>query len=172
WPAGAVMALDFGNDRYMREQAIVDRGTVMSFARASSKLARNCAGDLVSFSPDVPAITDMGLSIEPAAMNNMTWSSDFMDALWSPQNCSIMGDGIIAPDGQTSGDLLTADTADAVHRLSKGTPTDAGQFCASVFVKSRNGSRYFGLKAGVAGADQPVFDLLAGTVVQSTGTIE
>jgi len=69
WPAGAVYAADFINGRYMRNGNAISAGEAFSFARASGRWAVDSTGFWRYFAPDVPAITDLGLSLEPAGTN-------------------------------------------------------------------------------------------------------
>ena len=69
WPANAVMAFDFRNDRYMKDGAPVARASVLSCASPSPRLAQDRSGHWHSFAPNVPAITNRGLFIQPAATN-------------------------------------------------------------------------------------------------------
>lgn len=69
WPVDAVMAFDFVNDRYMKDGAPVARSEVLSCASPSIRLAEDRAGHWHSFAPNVPAITNRGLLIQPAATN-------------------------------------------------------------------------------------------------------
>lgn len=113
WPDGAVMALDFVNGRYMREQQAVDLTTAMSFSRASSKLARNRAGLVSSFASSVPAMTDAGLSVEPAATNLSLHANQFDHAWWSKENTAIVPDAIASPAGDMGADKVVATGAGA-----------------------------------------------------------
>jgi len=69
WPAGAVYAADFFNGRYMRNGNAISAAEAFSFARASGRWAVDSTGFWHHFAPDVPAITDLGLSLEPAGTN-------------------------------------------------------------------------------------------------------
>jgi hypothetical protein len=114
WPDGAVMALDFANGRYMRERQVVDLATAMSFSRASSKLARNRAGLLGSFATNVPAITDAGLSVEPAATNLSLHADQIDHAWWSLDNANIVPDAIASPAGDMGADKVVPTGAGSI----------------------------------------------------------
>lgn len=134
WPVGAVMALDFGNDRYMRDQVSVGRDAVMSFARASTRLARNRAGSLLGFAPNAPALTDMGLSIEPAATNFALQSGRIDLPPWSQGQSTVTG--YPAPDGSTNAAKLTQITPEANFRIQPvpATVVSGEQWTASLWM--------------------------------------
>lgn len=69
WPADATFAIDFTSGLAMRNRVICPLAEAMSLTRPSAKLARDSAGRWHSFAANVPAITDLGLSIEPERTN-------------------------------------------------------------------------------------------------------
>lgn len=69
WPADAIFGVDLINRRAMRLGQGIPMADAMTFSRASPRLARTSAGLWQSFAVDVPAITDLGLSLEAAATN-------------------------------------------------------------------------------------------------------
>ncbi|GEM_PF-2236514 len=68
WQDGAVYVADFANNRYMKSGTHIARAEAIDFARASSKHAQSASGAWLPFAPDSPAITDRGISVEPASM--------------------------------------------------------------------------------------------------------
>lgn len=69
WPADAVFAADFPGFRFRRRGNALRPQEAFDFARASPKWARRADGNWQRFDADLPALTDLGLSIEPAAGN-------------------------------------------------------------------------------------------------------
>lgn len=69
WPSGAVYAADFINQRYMRDGNAITADQAMSFSRPSAKWALDSSGTWRQFAANQPALTDLGLSIEPAGTN-------------------------------------------------------------------------------------------------------
>jgi hypothetical protein len=72
WQPGDVLALDFGNNRYMHDGATVSLATVLSASRTSPATWFTAAGVLQSFGPNVPAITDRGLYAGGQRVNKCT----------------------------------------------------------------------------------------------------
>ncbi|HTO28110.1 MAG TPA: hypothetical protein VL017_05925 [Devosia sp.] len=69
WPSGASFAADFINRRAMSNGVQLPLSAVLTVGRASVKRARSSTGYWTIFAPDEPAITDLGMLIEPEATN-------------------------------------------------------------------------------------------------------
>lgn len=69
WPQGAAFVADFRNQRFRIRDNAVPRAEAFDFARTGKKWARRAEGSWVEFASDQPAITDLGLSLEPAGTN-------------------------------------------------------------------------------------------------------
>jgi hypothetical protein len=110
WPEGAVFGLDFLAHRYMKSGAACAQGDAFSVTRGSSRLAENAMGHWQEFANDIPARTDLGLSISDAAVSgirNSTMSGAVagtpgsLPTLWGFStgggigNCQIVGTGTV-----------------------------------------------------------------------------
>lgn len=71
WPEGARFAADFRAHRYMKAGAICAPGDAFSVARGTARLARDSAGHWRAFAANIPARTDIGLSISKAGINGI-----------------------------------------------------------------------------------------------------
>jgi hypothetical protein len=69
WPDNARYAVDFITRSGMRDGVHCPLPELISLSRPSPKLAMDRTGRWHSFAPDMPALTDRGLSLEPAATN-------------------------------------------------------------------------------------------------------
>jgi hypothetical protein len=69
WPSGARFAADFINRRAMSTGVQLPLSAVLSMSRASVKRAKSSTGHWTTFAANEPAITDLGLLIEPEATN-------------------------------------------------------------------------------------------------------
>jgi hypothetical protein len=109
----------------------------------------------ITYAPtNTPCITDYGLAINGVSTNNFLWSEDFTNPVWVPTNVNVISNSGVAPDGNSTADLVTlsTETALAIHALQQNNlPFVIGQVnTESYFVKpiSVNGSvaqRYFSL---------------------------
>ncbi|QQR35430.1 hypothetical protein JI749_13855 [Devosia oryziradicis] len=69
WPAGARFAADFINRRAMSNGVQLPLSAVLTLSRASVKRAKTSTGHWATFAANEPAITDLGMLIEPEATN-------------------------------------------------------------------------------------------------------
>lgn len=104
--------------------------------------------------PNTPCITDYGLAINGASTNNFLWSEDFTNPVWVPTNVNVISNSGVAPDGNSTADLVTlsTDTTLVSHLIQQNNlPFVVGEVnTESYFMKpiSVNGSvaqRYFSL---------------------------
>lgn len=75
WPASASLGIDFLTGRAMRLGRYVPMGEAMTFTRASTKLAQTRSGRWRAFASGEPAITDLGLSLEPESTNLVVYNT-------------------------------------------------------------------------------------------------
>lgn len=137
WPPGALFAADFPLARYMRAGQGVPAAQAISFSRASSKLAPDLAGNWQSFAPDMPAITDRGLLLEPARTNAIRNSAGSGAVAGTPGTLPsnwtrFVGGGLTAGVGGTGSerglpyvDLTLAGTSSSANgtQISFDSPT-------------------------------------------------
>jgi hypothetical protein len=74
--------------------------------------------------------------VELVPYNLLTWSEDFTNGVWVTQNAAITANSTIAPDGTTTADTITEDTANT-RKLVYSSPTISAnqEYTLSVFVK-------------------------------------
>jgi hypothetical protein len=85
----------------------------------------------------------LGLLIEEQRSNLSTWSEDLTQASWSKTNTTATSNQTVAPDGNTTADLIAETTANTQHYLSgSGTNsvTSGTTYTTSVFLKKGTGS--------------------------------
>jgi len=153
-------------------------GGNMTFARGSSATRRNKDGLIEYVDTSVPRLDYDGaiphLLLEPSRTNSQTYSEAFNS--WSKTNTTVSSNANIAPDGNTTADLILETTTSGVHSVNVGTYSGlSGTYTYSVFAKyngrnlqiySDNTSRF---------AARVIFNLQDGTIVQEdngTGKIE
>lgn len=69
WPETALFAADFITRRYRRVGNAIPAAEAFGFARSGKKWSRRADNVWTEFGTDQPALTDLGLSIEPAGTN-------------------------------------------------------------------------------------------------------
>lgn len=78
----------------------------------------------------------LGLLIEEARTNLLTYSSEFDNAAWTKSAATITSNIVISPDGLLSGDKIIPDATTAVHRTFLSSLGAAGAYTASCFMKA------------------------------------
>lgn len=125
WPNNTGFALDFENRRALHNRLHIPLAGSFALTRASAKYALRRNGIYELFAADAAAITDLGLSLEPAASNLCTWSSDLEQATWH-KTAVAMATGIADPAGGASAIRVTESATNA--SLSRITiPVTSGQ---------------------------------------------
>jgi hypothetical protein len=113
----------------------------------------------------------IGLLIEEARTNLITYSEQFDNADWEKRDVSVTADSITAPDGTTTGDTLIENGLNDV-RFIRNDPGLSGENQLSIFLKSKGDDRYLQIRPGAIGSGvaYATFDPDAGTVSGSGGT--
>jgi len=135
-----------------RQAYVADFGPLPTFTNATTT-ARTFVGSdglLKTAAINVPRIEFnpttrqcLGLLIEEQRSNLTTWSEDFTQASWSKTNTTATANQTVAPDGNTTADLIAETTANTQHYLSgSGTSsvTSGTTYTTSVFLKKGTGS--------------------------------
>lgn len=117
----------------------------ITFSRASSALSTNRNGLLESVVANAPRIEYdrltgrcLGLLIEGARTNQLTYSSDASDASWSKNSGSTATAPITAPDGTTSAYMITS--ADEAGIQKNSAAIIGTVYCQSIFIKLATGT--------------------------------
>lgn len=160
-------------------------GELLSFSRASTATYFDSTGVMQAAAIDAPrldfnpdTLASLGLLIEPAATNVLTWSADFNNAAWTKTSATISASVELAPDGSTMPKIVEG-AATSTHRVSRASLTLGTPWEASVFAKAGERTRIAigGSNSGANGGGTAIFDLSSGSVVSntilnSTATIE
>jgi hypothetical protein len=77
----------------------------------------------------------LGVLVEEARTNLLTYSEQFDNAAWTKNFCTITANAIAAPDGATTADLLTNNLVGNNRVRASVTTTNATAYTFSVFVK-------------------------------------
>lgn len=101
WPPQALFAADFISGRYRKLGNALAAAEAFAFARSSPKWARRADGHWAQFAAAAPAITDLGLNIEPAGSNLA------VGAALSGAVVGVVGSGGSLPTGWVANGALT-----------------------------------------------------------------
>jgi hypothetical protein len=157
--SGVVTAFDFYNDaEYPSVRPTLDLAFAqtkildsrITFTRASTATYVNASGLIASaavnearFDHDPATGESLGLLVEEARTNLVTYSEQFDNAAWAKGDVTVTANAVIAPDGTTTADEIVENLVSNPHRVIKGgLPSVAGSdLTVSVFVKRGVGTR-------------------------------
>jgi hypothetical protein len=183
--AGVPASLDL---RFAESKSLIDAVSgqnLITFTRASTGtfldsdgVIRSAGNDVASFEHHPTTGECLGLLPEEQRTNLLLQSENF-GTTWSANGLLAFGSGStlnasIAPDGQTTADLITENTSNSQHNVNQvSTTTGAKRF--SVFAKQGPGNRLLRLvdfNATDGAQGQTSFNLSTGAVVSGPGTIQ
>jgi hypothetical protein len=119
----------------------------LSFTRASNGTRINSAG-----------------LVEVCPWNLLTYSEQFDNSDWVKSNATITANSTTSPNGTTTADTITENTANALHRTQQNFTTVSGTtYTVSVYAKN-NGRRYMFINANAAISARSTFDLQDGVI--------
>jgi hypothetical protein len=149
-------------------------GTGYSFTRASDGYYENADGTLTLFGSGALRRGDRGVLIEGSRTNLLLRSQEFDNASWTKTNSTVTADSTAAPDGTITADTLTDNATIGFHEVTQSVAFTSGtSYALSGFFKAGTASLVqltFGL-AAFSGAGYANFDLSAGTVAATGGTL-
>jgi len=110
----------------------------------------------------------LGLLIEEARTNSLTYSADLGNAYWNNNNINVTTNTIIAPDGTLTGDKVAANTTSGGHYSypNAGIVVSAGTYTASIYAKAGERSRLLAALYSGSNYEMVQFDLSNGTILQ------
>jgi hypothetical protein len=111
----------------------------------------------------------LGLLVEEARTNLVTYSEDFSDADWIKGSGLTIGvDNNVAPDGTFTADQIITSTSVITQQVAQSITFSATQYACSVYIKAAGYTQAF-IRAGGTINLNFIFDLVAGTVVSGVG---
>jgi hypothetical protein len=160
-----------------------NRSTVTAYTATTTAAITNTIPVLETAAIDAPRFdhnpitrASLGLLIEEARTNLLTYSDDFANAAWTKTNATIASNTIVAPDGTITGDKLVDDTANSTHEVSRTPTVTTVAHTLSAYAKAgeKTWLRLVAFQAGLNGASA-YFNLSNGTIgtvgVGATATI-
>jgi len=114
-----------------------------------------------------------GLLVEEQRTNLVTYSEDFSNAAWVKAGSTVSANATASPDGTTNADKLQEDASTGVHVVTQLTALTSGaQYAFSIYAKAAERSRLNFERANAnITAFSALYDLSAGTVVSTSGTV-
>lgn len=132
--------LDFANALRLDPRLTFARGSNGTYTDAQGIL-RTAASGVPRFTYDPITGESLGLLIEESSVNICLYSEDMTGAGWGTSTTSVTANAAVAPDGTTTGDLLTATSGTSSSRLRTVTFTGDGEKAMSVYLKAGTSTR-------------------------------
>jgi len=156
----------------------ISGNNLITFSRASTAtfvgsngLIQTAASGVARFDHDPATGESLGLLVEEARTNLVTYSEQF-DQWFNGSTTTITTNTTTAPDGTSTADKVIPTAASAVHYVMFTTAQGVGTFTFSVYAKAAGYPR-LGIQVwdGAAYQMNTTFDVSAGTIVNnSAGT--
>jgi hypothetical protein len=136
----------------MRVITPLDITSDTAFSRASTATYYDSTGtlqtaaiDVVRVNYDPETLEPEGILIEDAATNNILYSEDFSNAVWTKGSSSITANAITAPNGTLTADKVVENSLTNTHNVTQvGATAVIGQdYKRHVFVKAAERSYVF-----------------------------
>ena len=107
--------------------------------------------------------------------NLWSYSEEMQQSVWTKTRTTVTADAVVAPDGNTTGDILFETTASGTHSISRTQAVTIGEDYSISFYIKDEGRRYFQIRAAVnlstdnANLPTAMLDLTTGTVISDNG---
>ena len=113
-----------------------------SSTRSGIQGAVDASGAVQFFAANVPAINSAGYAAYGANTNLNLQSQAFDDAAWTKAACTVTANNVVAPDGITTADTLTATATTGVIAYQLLNVTNATTYSTSVFIPAGGTSTF------------------------------
>lgn len=163
--------LNFANTKRLDPRITFSRASTGTFVD-SDGLIKTAASELPRFDHSPSTGESLGLLVEEARTNLLTYSEQFDNAAWTKSNITVSANAAIAPNGTTTADLVYPDSTGTNRSLYRATTgTNGALYTSSIFLKA-NGIRY-ACVSSVRGISSRAawFDLQNGTVGTINGGV-
>jgi hypothetical protein len=160
---------------YLWGAQLEQRSSVTAYTATTSQAITNyipvlqtAAAGQARFDHNPTTGESLGLLIEEARTNSLTYSADLGNAYWNNNNINVTTNTIIAPDGTLTGDKVAANTASGGHYSypNAGIVVSAGTYTASIYAKAGERSRLLAALYSGSNYEMVQFDLSNGTILQ------
>jgi hypothetical protein len=107
--------------------------------------------------------------------NLWSYSEEMQQSVWTKTRTTVTGDTVVAPDGNTTGDILFETTESGTHSISRAQAVTIGEDYSISFYIKDEGRRYFQIRSAVnlstnnANLPTAMLDLTTGTVISDNG---
>jgi hypothetical protein len=155
--------LDFANSKKLDPRVTFTRASVGTFVNENGLIATAASG-AARFDHDPVTGKCLGLLVEEARTNLLTYSEQFDNAAWIKSSTTITANAATAPDGTLTADRLLETAATITFYTYLTSPAlTAGTYTASVYAKGDGSGRLLNLTLNQSGTyRQAYFNLTTG----------
>lgn len=135
----------------------------------SSGVMQTTAINTPRFDYDPATLEPLGLLVEPASSNILTYSEQLDNAAWTKGGTTIVADTTVAPDGNVTADKVMENTTTGTHSVFRSiTLSNSTTYTFSVFLKAAGrGFARILLSGNVLTASTVNIDLTNGSVTSN-----
>jgi hypothetical protein len=155
------LSLNFARTKALDPRITFTRASTATFV-GSNGLIQTAASGAARFDHNPATGESLGLLVEEARTNAVTYSEQFDNAAWTKNAVTVTANAVAAPDGTTTADMITANGASAEH-IIYSTGVAAGLKTGSVYAKAGT-NNFIQLTFGSSDTVYANFDLSNGTV--------
>jgi hypothetical protein len=155
--------LNFAKTKRLDPRITFSRSSTATYI-GSDGLIKSAAVNEARFDHSPSTGESLGLLVEEARTNLLTYSSDYTNAAWTKQNVSLTPNSSVAPDGTLTATLVANDATNGEHRLYRNEGTTSTT--RSIYAKAGTAG-YISISRGTVAGGYAVFDLLTGVVSAS-----
>lgn len=139
----------------------------------SAGVIQTAAINAVRINHDPATKEFLGILIENASTNLLTYSEQFDNAAWTKTQSSVTSNSVLSPDGTNSADKLIENTTNASHIVGRYgiTVPSASTVAFSVYVKAAERTEVAFILGDGTTNPQVIFDLFSGYVISSDAGI-
>lgn len=136
WDGGKSLDLYFARDKSLDPRITFTRASSGTYFDASGVL-QTATTDVARFDHNPVTRESLGLLLEVAATNLLTYSEDFSNAAWTKLDATVSSNATIAPDGTLTADKIVEAASTASHAvLQTPSSTSTAVHAASVYLKA------------------------------------
>lgn len=158
--------LDFATNKSLVDN--VSGQNLVTFTRASSGtyvgsdgLIKSAAVNEARFDHNPTTLESLGLLVEEARTNLLTYSQEFDNAAWSKDATTITSNNATSPDGTVTAELVVPDTQTLPHMIRQAATLTAATHTISIYAKA-SGYQHLQICDNISSTDYINF-VLSGT---------
>ena len=163
------LLLDFANSKTLDPRITFTRASTATYTGYDGLIKTATSGQ-ARFDHNPTTGESLGLLIEEARTNLLTYSENFDNAAWTKLNAIVTANATTAPDGTLTADKLVENTVNTQHYVMESITSSNGAYTCSVYAKAGERTIMFlGMSDGATALSGAFFNLSTLAITPSTG---